>query len=37
MEIALIFYDGDMFENIEEAAADSSKDALATVSYMVEV
>ena len=37
MEIALIFYDGDKFENIEEAAADSSKDALATVSYMVEV
>ena len=37
MEIALIFYDGDMFENIEEAALDSSKDALATVSYMMMV
>ena len=37
MEISLVFYNG-KYSDIEEAAADTTvKDALATVSYLVEV
>ena len=37
MEIQLVFFNGDKFSDIEDAGVSTDVDALATISYMVEV